>query len=387
MRIRKGRSPVRRQGAIRWRGAILWRGATLWLTAAVCVLAASVLAGYAAALAVHTMSRDDAAALAVPLPEALPAQAAAESVPAAPDGDAAFEYLPVIRHGSAEKKQIAVTVDDCFQVDNLRTIIDTAEACGGRLTLFPIGQNLEKPGMAKLLRHGVFDLGFEVENHTWSHQRIFRLPEAQMAEEIWRQGQAVNRALGVSYEQHFFRLMGGDGECDQRTHNYLGQLGFRGIASWSLSGSDADMTMIQRALKPGAVYLFHTTDADTEKLKAFLPYAVAQGYELVTLNELTGCAPNAVGAYAEQAMPAPRAYRCDLRDRRLGDYAWCVVGMQDALRRLGCLKLDGPSTGYYGRQTRDAIAAFQRISGLPETGVADAETQRRLLANCRTAAE
>ena len=107
----------------------------------------------------------------------------------------------------------------------------------------------------------------------------------------------------------------------------------------------------------------------------------------MTLNELTGCGPNAVGAYAEQAMPAPRAYRCDLRDRRLGDYAWCVVGMQDALRRLGCLKLDGPSTGYYGRQTRDAIAAFQRISGLPETGVADAETQRRLLANCRTAAE
>jgi len=295
------------------------------------------------------------------------------------ESEAAAEYLPVYRRADTDQKRIAITVDDCFQVKNLETIIGAARSAVGRITIFPIGQNLEKPGMARLLRYAAFELGDEIENHTWSHQRIFRLSEREMAAEIWKQSQAVNRALGVNYQQHFFRLMGGDGESDLRTHNYLSQLGFKGIASWSLSGSDADMDQIKRALRPGAVYLFHTTDADTAKLKTFIPYAVSQGYELVTLNELFGMEKNAVSEYAEAAMPEPRAYQEDYRAHREGDYAWNVVGMQDALRKMGYLTMSGPSTGYYGSMTAEAVRCFQRACGMPCTGIADEQTQRRLL--------
>ena len=102
--------------------------------------------------------------------------------------------------------------------------------------------------------------------------------------------------------------MGGDGEYDQRTHNYLRQLGYLGIADWSLSGSDADLERIKSSLAPGKIYLFHTTDADTAKLKEFIPYAVSQGYELVTLNELLGLEANAVSdlSTAETTMPEPQ---------------------------------------------------------------------------------
>jgi len=356
-------------------------GWLLWLAAALCLLLAGIASGWAAALGVQAARREAPPALsAVGSDTAAPA---ARSVPAgtsAPvaEAEAGFEYLPVIRRVNTQRRQIAVTVDDCFQVDNLKAIAETARANGGRLTLFPIGQNLEKPGMAALMRRCAFELGFEIENHTWSHQRIFRLPEAEMAREIWQQGQALNRALGVNYEQHFFRLMGGDGDCDQRTHSYLKQLGFSAIANWSISGSDADMAAIRAALKPGAVYLFHTTDGDTQKLKSFIPYAVSQGYELVTLNELLGLPSNATSPRTEAAMPAPAAFRCDYRTRRQGDYAWCVVGMQDALRRLGLLRMSGPSTGYYGPRTRAAVEAFQQSRGLPVTGEADAQTQRLL---------
>ena len=185
--------------------------------------------------------------------------------------------------------------------------------------------------------------------------------------------------LGVNYEQHFFRLMGGDGETDLRTHNYLDQLGYRGIASWSISGSDANMDQIRAALRPGAIFLFHTTDADTAKLKDFIPYAVSQGYRLVTLNALMGYEDNALSAYSEQAMPAPRAYAEDYRVHKLGDYAWNVVRLQDALRALGLLRMEGASTGYFGTQTADAVKRYQAQAGLPVTGVADAETQKRLL--------
>ena len=137
--------------------------------------------------------------------------------------------------------------------------------------------------------------------------------------------------------------------------------------------------MIQSALRPGAVYLFHTTDGDTQKLKEFIPYAVSQGYKLVTLNALMGYEDNALTSYAEQDMPAPRPFREDYRTHKLGDYAWNVVRMQDALRSLGLLKMDGASTGYFGQQTADAIKKYQARNDLPVTGVADSTTQKKLL--------
>ena len=290
-----------------------------------------------------------------------------------------FAYLPVVYKAQTEARRIAVTVDDCYQLENLRTIVDTAEASGAKLTLFPVGENLERPGTAALIRRCALELGYEIENHTYSHARIFRLPEEEMAAEIWKQKDALNRALGVDYGQHFLRLMGGDGETDQRTHNYLKQLGYLGIAKWSVSGSDSDMKHIQAALAPGQVYLFHTTDADTAKLQEFIPWAVEQGYELVTLNALLGLPENETALLTQQGMPAPAAYASDGHTQKLGDYTWATLQLQEALRRQGYLKMDGPSTGYYGEKTARAVSDFQADNGLTVSGEADGETQKRIL--------
>ena len=290
-----------------------------------------------------------------------------------------FAYLPVVYRADTEAKRIAVTVDDCYQIGNLKTIVQTAVDSGAKLTLFPVGENIEKAGMAELLRRCAFDLGYEIENHTWSHARIFRLPEDEMAAEIWKQKTALNQALGVDYNQHFLRLMGGDGETDQRTHNYLKQLGYLGIAKWSVSGSDSDMAHIKSALAPGQIYLFHTTDADTAKLQEFIPWAVSQGYELVTMNALLGLPENETALLTQQGMPVPVAYRDDGHTQKVGDYTWATVQLQDALRSQGYLVIDGPSTGYYGEKTAKAVSAFQAAHGLDASGEADEETQRMIL--------
>ena len=332
---------------------------------------------------------------AVPTPEPTiePTQAPDESFAAIHpeeeiEAEATFEYLPVIHHADTTEKRIAITVDDCFQMDNLKTIAKLAIDRGGRLTLFPIGQNVVRDGMSDILKACVFNYGFEIENHTWSHSRIFRMSEEDMAAEIWKQRAAVNQALGVNYQEHFFRLMGGDGEYDQRTHNYLRQLGYLGIADWSLSGSDADLERIKSSLAPGKIYLFHTTDADTAKLKEFIPYAVSQGYELVTLNELLGLEANATSdlSTAETTMPEPQPYVTVYAEQKKGDYSRSVVLIQRALYEKGYLAASAKTAtkgdvadGVYGDSTADAISAFQRANGLPETGVADAATQRLLL--------
>lgn len=71
------------------------------------------------------------------------------------------------------------------------------------------------------------------------------------------QNYALSYILGGQYECHFLRPMGGDARNDQRIHAYINQLGYRGIAHWSKSGSS------QKQLKEvtsGDIYLFHTTD-------------------------------------------------------------------------------------------------------------------------------
>ena len=313
-----------------------------------------------------------------PTIEPMPAPTAEPTVEPSPE-PVPFSYLPVVYRADTDARRIAVTVDDCYQLNNLRTIVDLAEDNGAKLTLFPVGETLSRPDMAALVKHCAFDLGYEIENHTFSHARIFRLPEDEMAAEIWNQRYALSQALGVDYRQHFMRLMGGDGETDQRTHNYLRQLGYLGIAKWSVSGSDSDMKHIKSALAPGQIYLFHTTDADTEKLKTFIPWAVSQGYELVTLNALLGLPENDTGLLTQQSMPAPAAYVDDHRTQVVGDYTWAVLQLQEALRSQGYLKMDGPSTGYYGEKTAKAVSSFQADHGLAVTGEADADTQRLVL--------
>ena len=319
-----------------------------------------------------------------PTPDPTPAPTAAPTpqptfTPVPSPEPTPFDYLPVVYKAETSKKRVAITVDDCYQLENLKEIAALTVENGGRLTLFPIGQNLQKEGMAEVLQGCVYKLGFEIENHTWSHARIFKLSEQEMAEEIWKQRQALNRALKADYQQHFLRLMGGDGVTDQRTHNYMKQLGYLGIAGWSYSGSDAPLDKIQQTLSPGMIYLFHTTDADTEKLRRFIPWVKAQGYEMVTLNQLLGLPDNALSEYSDQEMPAPQHYDPDYHTEKKGDYTWVVLQLQEKLRGLGYLHMDGESTGYYGDKTAKAVAEFQKAQGLTATGEADAATLRALL--------
>jgi peptidoglycan hydrolase-like protein with peptidoglycan-binding domain len=78
-------------------------------------------------------------------------------------------------------------------------------------------------------------------------------------------------------------------------------------------------------------------------------------------------------------MPTPEYNVDDHHTLVEGEYTWVALQLQEKLRAMGYLKMDGPSTGYYGPQTAKAIAAFQQDHGLPATGEADIETQQRVL--------
>lgn len=315
------------------------------------------------------------ASTATPQPTAEPVSDVANPAYAALRPQAREGCLPVFSSIDTQDKVIAITVDDCYQASNLRSIIDLAIANNAKLTFFPIGeQALREPQQAALKY--AWENGMELENHTFTHNGLYGSSDEELAAEIYKQNLALSQLLGVEYQCHFLRPRGGDARHDQRIHAYISQLGYYGVAHWSQSGTRS-LGKLKDILAPGQVYLFHTTDKDLERLNFFIPYAVSQGYKLVTLNELFGYPAN---AYAPLEKPIEQHEIPPLQpyDRVLVRYAYGVKLVQERLVELNYLS--GGADGIYGENTAKAVGMFQQASGMEVTGEADPDTQTRLFA-------
>ena len=295
-------------------------------------------------------------------------------------------YLPVYRNVKTTEKVIAITIDDLAQPSNLNKICQLAMDYNAKLTLFPVGQMLENEKIRNTVRRAYYELGFEIENHTYGHDKLYMMSDAEMAESIFKQQQLVNETLGVNYQTHFLRCPGGNGEADPRTHRYLDQLGYRGILSWSYSGSNTSIKNIKQHLKPGSIFLFHTKDKDLARLKEFIPYAVSEGYRLVTLNELLGFEENQTTPLTTDPLsvpvpsPEPYVYNSYVRiGPKMKMYA--IQSLQRRLVELKYMPADSAIDGDYGSATLAGVQAFQKVAGFEISDYAEIEMQALLFSD------
>lgn len=308
-------------------------------------------------------------------PTATPAPDRAQCRPEPTNG-----LLPVFWSADTDDKIIAITVDDCFQAENLQQIVDKAIECGGKLTIFPIGENVLRERHGEVLRYA-YENGFELENHTFTHNGLYGCTDEEVAQEMYMQNLALSAILGVEYQAHFIRPKGGDARNDPRIHAYARQLGYYGVAHWSVSGSGSGAAELASSLAPGAIYLFHTTDLDRDKLLGFIPYAVEQGYRLVTLNEMFGypeneTAPLTVPIEQHQILPL-EPYDQVFVTLKKGSYSSQVRMLQLKLIELGYLS--GEADGAFGEGTEKALKKFQSDHGLSATGQASPEFMEALM--------
>ena len=301
-------------------------------------------------------------------------RAATRPTPTAPG------YGLVFSEADTEEKIIAITVDDCFQAENLQKMVDKAIEVGGKFTIFPIGKNVLKKAQSEVLKYA-WEHGFELENHTFTHNGLYRCSDEEMAQEIYMQQQSLSHILGVEYQCHFLRPKGGDARRDQRMQVYAEQIGYYGIAHWSCAGSTSTEREIAKALKPGAIYLFHTTtDNDLDKLLNFMPYAVEKGYKLVTLNEMFGYPENETqplnGAAKDYPVPPLQPYSRVYDVYKPTRYSWGVYLLQEKLIELGYMK--GEPDGVYGHDCAKCVKAYQKDHGMEPNGVADVALQEQI---------
>lgn len=322
-----------------------------------------------------------------PLPTPTPAPTAnniADAAHAANRPEPTPGWLPIFQGAQTNEKIVAITVDDCFQADNLKKIIDCAIENNGKLTIFPIGKNAVKSQQAAALKYA-WENGFELENHTMTHNGLYRSTDEELAQEVYWQSLTLDQILGVNYQVHFLRPKGGDARADQRIHAYISQLGYYGVAHWSYSGSGNELSALKKSLKPGQLYLFHTTDKDLEKLLKFIPYCASQGYKMVTMNEMYGYPANEVSELTvsidelHENVPPLEEYTVVPVTYKKGNYAYGVYHIQERLKELGYLHDE--SDGCFGGNTQKAVKNFQKKAGLEASGVADIATQEKLFAD------
>ena len=293
-------------------------------------------------------------------------------------------FLPIYKKANTDQLEIAITVDECSGVTITKNIAKMAYYFGARLTLFPTGDNVMRKGMGTVLKTCVDKLGFEVENRCYSTiSRLYSMADNLMCQEIWKQSIALDYVMNVRYQPHFLRLYGGNGENDLRTHGYIKQLGYYGIASYSHNGSVMSRDKLVESLAPGNIYVFKSNKEDADKMNALMKAAKAGGYRMVTLNELFGYPANeqlpAGDNILGEVMPVLGDYNNHFYFMKTGDCTWAVYQLQRRLVDLGYLP-PGTVDGVFGDSTAQVLSLFQAKCGLAATGAADPVTQEYLFA-------
>ena len=126
---------------------------------------------------------------------------------------------------------------------------------------------------------------------------------------------------------HFLRPRGGDNRYDQRTHAYMRQMGYYGLAYWTQVGIHSSTDSLMQHLAPGNIFLYHTTDEDLAQLSELVPRLHEAGYTMVTLNELYGLPANETAPLTEKTQaPVLAPYTRMEQTLNPGDYLGTISG-------------------------------------------------------------
>lgn len=302
-------------------------------------------------------------------------------------------YLPVFDkalRSPSDEMLIAITVDDCEDPEQMTYVMNVAKAYGAELTLFPTGEALMTPGMTEGFKSCVRNLGYQLENHSYSHKAEYRISNSELAIQLWKQAIAADYAVGVDYEQHFYRPYNNLSVHDQRTHYYAGLLGYQGIASYTHSYKDVEtVEELIDTLENGNVYQFDLSEESIAMFEPFMQAASNKGYRLVTMNELFGLNQDVLSdtlTIDTQTLITMENYQPTYYNLYLGYRVNAVYALQTRLMELGYMKsVDDEGNkikadGIYGADTSVAVSVFQGKVGLLADGNATAETQEKLFA-------
>lgn len=310
--------------------------------------------------------------------------------PTAKPGD---YYLPVFNRAERtpdDEMMIAITLDNCDRSSMMANYVRAADYFDIKLTLFPTGEALANESMKDAFAQCVKSLGYEIENYVYNKRNPdYKLSNAELALQLWKQNITLSYILGADYEQHFYRPVNLASADDQRTHFLLREMNLYGIGGYTYNYDGQNLERLMSTLKSGNIYRFDMSQKAYNLFLEFVEAATKKGYECVTMNRLFRLNEAVLGTELtldQQVLPTFDNYVPTYYELKVNSRSYAVFALQRRLHALGYLKNPDAQTEYqadglYGRQTSIAISAFQARCGLPATGNADAATQERIFSN------
>lgn len=188
-----------------------------------------------------------------------------------------------------DRPMVALTYDDGPSGKVTPRILEKLEEHGAHATFFMVGERAEKCG--EILNRMIRD-GCETANHTYSHVSMNKLDPNGMQDQIGRTNDAVEKLCGV--RPVLMRPVGGN-ENDLG----LGALGAMGMPAilWSVDTLDwktrdaaSTVQAVRDKVQDGDIILMHDLyDATGDASMVIIDELAAQGYQLVTVSELSAC--------------------------------------------------------------------------------------------------
>lgn len=205
-------------------------------------------------------------------------------------------YMPAICSVATSEKKIAISFDDGPLPEYTPEILRILQSRQVPATFFCIGKNAQ--AHPELLRQLARE-GHGIGSHSYYHGFWFDLlSKSAMLRELKRLHALVQNQLGL--EIKWFRPP--YGVTTPNLKRAVAAMGYTTVG-WSVRSMDTVtkdqgvlLRRLRRALRPGAIFLFHDTVPITAAvLPAFIDYAHQQGYRILSLENLLNLPHDASG--------------------------------------------------------------------------------------------
>lgn len=187
-----------------------------------------------------------------------------------------------VRHASREVPRIAITVDDCYDIEQVQAAIDLCMEHQITMTFFPIGNALKFADGP--VWQTALDAGCEIGNHTWGHTNLINKSSHQVRYQMLRTQQKVDEMLGYHYPMQVMRPP--MGKSNKAVQDAVASVGYLRLVKWDVSQTDPDKAMDD--VQNGSILLYHGRAKDIRCLEKLIPRLLEQGYECVTVSQLLG---------------------------------------------------------------------------------------------------
>lgn len=183
------------------------------------------------------------------------------------------------------RPKIALTFDDGPSDATMR-VLDVLEKAHSLATFFVEGERVaEHEPKLKRMAAG----GFQIGNHTWSHEYINEISKGKLRRIINSTNDAIREACGVT--PSVMRPPGGF--WSDAALAVLGEMGLSVVfwnvdpRDWKTKNAQSTIDHVLEKAEDGRIVLMHDVYEPTaDAVEVIVPELVSRGYELVTVDEL-----------------------------------------------------------------------------------------------------